>query len=165
MGAQEITLLGGVSEDSDTHDRSNSWQIEYMEGLGNYFAITISHLNEGHIPNHHRDGNAIQLWGSTGLIDRRIVLAAGVGPYFFYDTIEARAGRSYSDSHGWGYISSMAVTWYTESRLIVQFRTNWVHTSNDLDTITPLIGLGYRFDVPARRETGAAAPTHIEKST
>jgi hypothetical protein len=49
-------------QDLDSAGRSASWQLEYNEGMGEHFAYSISYLNEGHLPAHHRDGHTVQLW-------------------------------------------------------------------------------------------------------
>ena len=71
-----------------------------MQGLGKYTAVSVSWLNEGHLPNNHRDGISAQLWGRVNLFHQRFSLAAGIGPYLFYDTLQARNGRGFSDTHG-----------------------------------------------------------------
>jgi len=70
LRAQEFSLLAGplVSKDEDTY----SWQATYREGLGRHAAWSFSWLNEGHIPNHHRDGQLAQLWGRLPLSENRL---------------------------------------------------------------------------------------------
>ena len=70
--------------------------------MGRYAAWSFSWLNEGHIPDHHRDGPLLQAWARLPLLDNRLELAAGAGPYWFFDTVAAEAGESYSNTHGWG---------------------------------------------------------------
>ena len=79
--AQEFNFLGGLLQNS-SDGNSYAWQLEYIEGLGENLAIGVTYLNEGHAPNHHRDGNALPLWAHTGLMFHRLSLAAGVGPYW-----------------------------------------------------------------------------------
>ena len=80
--AQELYLLGGLIGDTASSDRSYTWSLEYMQALGEYTAISVSWLNEGHLPNNHRDGPTVQLWARTKRIDKQFILAAGVGPYY-----------------------------------------------------------------------------------
>src|SRR5689334_13160408 len=55
--AQEFSLFGGSSRAGSTN--TYTWAINYQEGLGPYFAASFTWLNEGHIPDHHRDGQMI----------------------------------------------------------------------------------------------------------
>jgi hypothetical protein len=147
--AEEFYALGGVMRNTDsTNDSSYSWQLEYLEGLGEHFSASLSYLNEGHVPVHHRDGNTAQLWTRTNVLDRRLSLAAGGGPYYYFDTTAAKAGGSYADNHGWGGMLSLAATWYTESRWLFQLRTNWVWAGESIDTFSTLVGVGYQLDAP-----------------
>ncbi|TWJ33591.1 hypothetical protein JN12_00268 [Geobacter argillaceus] len=146
--AQELHGFGGIMQHTDTDDSSYSWQLEYREGLGEHFAYSISYLNEGHVAGHHRDGHMAQLWTRTNLMDRRLSLAAGIGPFRYFDTTAAKAGASYENDHGWGVTMSLAATWYTADRWLFQLRTNFVETTSSIDTISTLIGIGYQLEAP-----------------
>src|SRR5512143_614750 len=97
--AGEFYASGGVMENVHEGRGSYSWQLDYRQGLGEHAAYSVSYLNEGHLPVHHRDGEAVQLWTRTNLFGRRLSLAAGVGPYYFFDTAAAKAGGSFSNDH------------------------------------------------------------------
>ncbi|MDA8165035.1 MAG: hypothetical protein M0017_08395 [Desulfobacteraceae bacterium] len=132
----------------NTHtDDSYSWQLEYRQGLGEHLAASLSYLNEGHVPAHHRDGYAAQLWAHSPAFAQRLSLAAGIGPYYYFDTTEPQnGGGPYSDEHGWGGIFSLAATWSLESRWLFQMRANWVKTSDSMDTVSALAGIGYQLE-------------------
>lgn len=145
---EDFTVLGGGIWGSQAPDSSFTWQLDYRHKLSEHLAAGFTYLNEGHLPDHHRDGHSFQLWADTGRLLPRFSLAAGVGPYFFYDTIpEHGAGLSRND-HGWGALASVAATWQTESPWLVQLRSNWV-TTHDIDTYGVLFGVGYRFGDPS----------------
>jgi hypothetical protein len=150
--AQEIYLLGGILQNSDNGKSSYSWQLEYIEKLGDNLGLGVMHLNEGHVPNHHRDGNALHLWARTWLLDRRLSLAAGIGPYYYYDTIPATSSKGYENDHGVGAIFSSAVTWHTDSRWLFQLRANWVENFDNFNSFSALAGIGYQFGEPAATE-------------
>jgi len=148
LHAQEFHGFGGLMQNTVTSGHSSSWQLEYLEGLGEHFAYSISYLNEGHVPGHHRDGHMAQLWARTNLLDRRLSLAAGIGPFRYFDTTAATAGASYENDHGWGGTMSLAATWYTDTRWLFQLRTNFIETDSSFDTFSALIGIGYQLEAP-----------------
>jgi len=150
VSAQELFLLGGSMQNTATSDSDKAWQLEYREGLGEHFAYSLTYLNEGHVPDHHRDGNAALLWTRVNLLDRRLSLAAGFGPYYYYDTTNAHGSNDYSNQHGWGGMASAAATWYTDSRWLFQLRTNWIETFDSIDSFSTLIGIGYQLEAPPR---------------
>jgi hypothetical protein len=119
--------------------------------LGEHAAWSATYLNEGHVPFHKRDGFAFQLWGREQLIGRRLSLAAGVGPYLYYDThiTASPTGASYADEHGVGAIASVAATFYTGGRLFFQARGNWIVTGRTSEIVTATVGFGFRLD-PSR---------------
>ncbi len=144
--AQEFALFGGLLRGNDGH--SYAWAFDYQEGLGKYAAVGFTWYNEGHIPDHHRDGQAVQFWGRLPLANRRFVLSAGVGPYRYFDTIPAAEGRGYSDSHGWGVLMSVRAAYYTSHRWIAQLQLNRAQIFGGPSTMSAMFGVGYQLDAP-----------------
>jgi hypothetical protein len=122
--------------------------MDYTEGFGQYFAGSITWLNEGHIPDHHRDGPLAQLWARYPLAQRRFVVALGVGPYRYFDTEAADQGLSYSNTHGWGVVYSARATWYSTKRFTANLQLNHVQVINGPSTTAVLLGIGYQLDGP-----------------
>lgn len=144
--AQEIALYGGWLRGAGTN--TYSWAIDYTEGFGRYVAGSITWLNEGHMPDHHRDGQAVQIWGRLPLAQNRFVIAVGVGPYRYFDTEAAEQGQGYSNTHGWGGLFSARATWYTSRRWTTSLQLNRVQVSNGPSTTAVLLGAGYQLDAP-----------------
>jgi hypothetical protein len=160
--AQEFSLLGGplVSDSANSY----SWDASYREGLGRYAAWSFSWANEGHIPDHHRDGPALQIWGRLPLWNDRLELSAGAGPYRYFDTTAARAGGDYSNTHGWGALWSVRAAWYFDSRWIAQMQLNHAQVFGGRDTTALLFGIGYEpdgNDEPGPRQRPIPRTTNI----
>ena len=100
VDAQELLLLGGGTYDSAASESTYAWAVEYAQGLGENAYVTLAWLNEGHLENHHRDGLTAQIWARANLLDRRLSLALGVGPYSYFDTAQAEQGGTYANDHG-----------------------------------------------------------------
>ena len=163
--AQELTLFGGGVRQSGSKDSSQAWALEYQHGLGENLAASFSWLNEGHVPGHHRDGQAVQVWGRTNVLDRRLSLAAGIGPYRYFDTIDASAAPNHANVHGWGTIGSLAATYYTNSPWLWQLRANRIVAPNSIDTTALMLGVGYQLEPAAERGPLAFAPYQANKTT
>jgi hypothetical protein len=146
--AGEISILGGYGGTNNPVDKTYAWQIQYMEGLGNYVAYSLSYMNQGHLLEHHRDGNAANLWVRTNLLDKQLSLAAGVGGVFYYNTELPVNGSPARDIHGWGTMANVSATWYTKSRWFYQMQGYWVRGGSSFDTLTALAGIGYQLDAP-----------------
>ncbi len=166
--AGELFGLGGMmqSGNANMNDSSYSWQLEYREELCEHFAASLSYLNEGHVPAHHRDGNALQFWVNGDVLGRRLSLSAGIGPYYYFDTtITSTSGDSHTNEHGVGGAFSLAAIWQTETPWLFQLRTNWVKTFGRMDTVSALAGIGYQLDAPKLRKSFDASAEHREKTT
>ena len=140
--AGEISFLGGYGATDNPTQKAGAYQLEYLEGLGENFAWSVSYLNQGHFIEHHRDGNAATLWLRTNRLDRQLSLALGVGGVFYYDTIIPPAPAPATDFHGWGTMVNVAASWYTESRAIFQVRGSWLRGGSSFDTLSVLAGIG-----------------------
>lgn len=110
LRAQELTFLGGELK-AGTDGSSPAWQVDYRQEFTQYFAGSFAYLNEGHVPGHHRDGNALQAWGRLPFDNGKLALSAGVGAYYFYDTQFSPLGGS-ADVHGTAPIYSLSGSWY-----------------------------------------------------
>lgn len=163
--AQEFYLLGGAIENRTTRDISYSWQLEYRQELGEHIAASLSYLNEGHLKNHHRDGNSIQIWAHRNVLDQRLSLAAGLGPYYFYDTTNNVPDGPSINDRGWGGALSLSATLYTESRWLFQLRSNWVGIGSKFDTFSTVAGIGYQLDYPYVSKAGYKAITPEDSTT
>ncbi|MGF6774773.1 hypothetical protein P3T18_007294 [Paraburkholderia sp. GAS199] len=144
--AQEFALYTGPLTGDGSH--SYSWAMDYTEGFGQYFAGSFTWLNEGHMPNNHRDGQLVQVWGRLPLAQRRFVVAFGVGPYRYFDTEAAEQGKDYSNTHGWGVVYSARATWYSTARWTANLQFNHVQVANGPSTNAVMLGVGYQLDAP-----------------
>lgn len=144
--AQEFSLLGGGSRASSIN--TYTWAFSYQEGLGKSMATSFTWLNEGHIPNHHRDGQLIQFWARVPVGSPQFVLQAGLGPYRYFDTTTVEQGGSYSDVHGWGVVYSVRASWYASSRWVSQLQLNRVHVQRGPDSTGVMFGVAYQLDAP-----------------
>ena len=144
--------LGGENEHSYT------WEAAFRHGFGRYAAWSFSWLNEGHIPNHHRDGPLLQAWARLPVLDDRLELAAGAGPYWFFDTVAAEAGQSYSNTHGWAAVVSVRAAYYFANRWVAQLKLNRVQADSGPGTTGILFGVGYQLDAPDRPGPRESAP-------
>jgi hypothetical protein len=163
--AGEISLLGGYGSTDKPSERTFAWQVQYMEGLGDNFAYSLSYLNQGHFISHHRDGNAANIWVRTNLLDRQLSLGVGIGGLFYYDTKTPSNGGTSKDLHGWGTMANVAATWYTKSRVFFQLQSYWVRGGKSFDTLTTLAGIGYQLDAPPSKGPDVKGIRLIEKTT
>ena len=148
--AQEVYVNAGVTRDTKTGTAATQWSVTYRQGLGEYAAFSFSYINEGHQPNHYRDGLAAQIWGHTSILDPRLSLALGVGPFAYADTKVAPVRDVYEDAHGFGIISSATATWLGLSPLLFQVRFNYIETQHSFDTFSGTFGIGYLLGAPPR---------------
>lgn len=143
LRAQELTLLGGQLE-TGAFGSTPAWQVDYRQYFTDNFAASFAYINEGHVPGHHRDGNALQVWGRLPFAQGKLALSAGVGSYYFYDTQFSPLGGS-ANVHGAALIYSFGATAYLSNRWFVRLTVNRIAPAQEFQTTSALLGVGYWF--------------------
>ena len=143
LKGQELTFLGGELK-AGANGSSPAWQVDYRQDFTEYFAGSFAYINEGHVPGHHRDGNALQLWGRLPFDQGKFAVSAGVGAYYFYDTQFSPLGGS-ANVHGTAPIYSLAASWYFSNRWYARMLVNRIDPSHQIQTTSVSFGLGYWF--------------------
>jgi hypothetical protein len=158
VGAEEFVVLGGPRASGGDAGQAWIWSLEYRHPVGPVFALSGAMMNEGHLDNHHRDGLAVQAWLSLPLGDPRLVVAAGIGPYGYFDTTRASDTQPEIDAHGWGILYSVGAAWRATDRWSLGVRVNRVETRTSFNSTMVLGTVGYQLDdVIGSTATSAAA--------
>ena len=173
VAAQMLGLYAGRTEIRDaTHDKSHAWGLEYVEQVAPHFGLSLLYLNEGHHSDQRRDGFGMQAWARTSPLGGRLTLAAGVGPYYYFDTTR-RGQADYANDHGLGLIYSLAAVMQVADRWSLQLRLNrvdarkqFIDARKQFDANMVLLGIGYQLDgAPARSSAtalyAAARPNEV----
>ena len=155
--AEDLALFAGATQSDVPRRRTYGMLAEYSHDLtGNLFA-SYSYMNEGHVPGHHRDGHAVQLWVRSNAFAPELSLSAGIGPYRYFDTAEAEAGN-FANAHGWGLLATVAATWRVRSSpWFYEVRVNRAESAHNIETTMLLAGIGYRAEQDASFASNAAA--------
>jgi hypothetical protein len=143
--AEELSLLGGVSDTDDHTHGTYAWGLEYRQRLLTHLDASFGYLNEGHLPQDHRDGGMLQFWATTGPWHDRFTLAVGAGPYVYFDTQYHYNYQGYVNQHGVAAIVSGRVTYSLSPRWFVLLDANQVMAANPA-TRSILLGVGYRLE-------------------
>ncbi len=141
-------MQGGALRVSGGNQNSFAVGVNYAQPVGDYLALSLGYLNEGHPHNHHRDGVSGQLWLRSHINEHGLSWGVGVGQYYFFDTSKpGSGGEPYINDHGWAPIYSVQATWHHPNRWYTQVQLNRVIPTGAKDPTTSLLaGLGYRFD-------------------
>jgi hypothetical protein len=141
--AEEISLLAGVTDTDDHISGTYAWGLEYRQPLLAHLDASFGYLNEGHLPDHHRDGGMLQVWATTGGWRDRLVLSVGAGPYWYFDTQSDDNFQGYRNQHGVGAVLSARASYSLSYQWYVLLDANQVVLANP-GTRSLLLGVGYR---------------------
>lgn len=144
LSAQELTFLGGVMKTSNFEQSSYTWQVDYRQNFYRNLAGSIAYINEGHVPGHHRDGTAWQIWGRLPLFEDRIAISLGLGAYYFFDT-QPLPGGDTANIHGTAPIYSLSATGYLSNRWFYRFQVNQISPAKEMKVTTAALGAGFWF--------------------
>jgi len=140
LPAQELTLLGGFTAKEKFGKSTYAWQVDYRQNFFSCFAGSVAYINGGHLPGHHRDGNAFALWGRLPLFDGRVAFSVGAGLYTFYDTQTLPSASI--NVHGNAPIYGLSATGYFSNRTFYRVMLNRIDPAHDLTVITATLGVG-----------------------
>ncbi len=164
-GAEEFTVLAGVTDTDDHTSGSYAWGLEYRERLLAHLDVTLGYLNEGHVPGHHRDGASLELWATTSIWHDRLTLALGAGPYVYCDTeLDPTVPDGYYDYHGVGALISGSVSYPLGRNWLARLEVSQVVSPGEVGTRTVMLGVGYQLQSVIDRlnrswADGASAPS------
>ena len=144
LAGQELSLLGGGTSARDLRFSSYTYQIDYRQDFTRFVAGSFAYINEGHIPGHHRDGDAFQGWIRLPLFKGQLALSAGAGAYFFYDT-EPLSNGDTMNVHGTASIYSLSANLTLSHRWFLKGTMNRINAHGDVNTNTTAVGLGFWF--------------------
>ncbi len=154
--AQEFSASAGVMLTPDPPDQSYSWQLDYRQNLGTYFAASAAWINEGHVPGHHRDGWAVQGWGRLPVSDS-LVFAFGLGTFRYYDTQTLAQWRFVQRPRLGAHLQPDRDLLHPVARGFTGSRMNRINPSDNIPTTTVMVGVGYNIgdrSVPAGAGAG-----------
>lgn len=161
--AQELGVGGGATRVHDPDDTSYAWFLSYQHPLAAHWSAMFTYRNEGHIPSHHRDGHAVQVWYSTNDAEG-FALRAGVGPYRYFDTTVAESLTGFENAHGWGALYSIAMSWKPAGRWTWLLRADRIQARDSFDSTQLMLGASYRLSPDAVHATdGVAASARAKK--
>jgi hypothetical protein len=143
--AQDASLLAGAMRvDRNPDDTSFAVALGYNHHLNQYLSVSADYLNEGHPKAHHRDGLGAQLWVHTAVPQRGWSFAAGIGPYYYFDTTTGNGSPTdYRNDHGWGQLMSLSARYHLASNAYVETRLAHTHGITSHDSTMLLFGAGY----------------------
>jgi len=146
LRGQELGFMAGGLRATDPHVNTYSWQLFYRHRLRQRVGLSFAWTNEGHLPNHHRDGCSLQGWYCLAGWERDFSLALGVGPYRYYDTIPLPGGE-HINHHGVGLITTLqgvhSKPGHPWSWLV---QLNDIRIRGETNTTSLMLGFSHRFD-------------------
>ncbi|CAH0235750.1 hypothetical protein SRABI118_02587 [Massilia sp. Bi118] len=143
--AQDASLLAGAMRvDQNAGDNSFAVALGYTHHINKYVSVSADYLNEGHPKLHHRDGLGAQLWVHTAVPARGWSVAAGFGPYYYFDTTTGNGSfTDYRNDHGWGQLMSVSAKYHLASNAYLETRLSHTHGITAHDTTMLMFGAGY----------------------
>lgn len=163
LKAQEVTVLAGrMRPDAGGHS-SYTYQVDYLQDFYRNLAASVAYINEGHVPGHHRDGAALEVWARLPFDHNRFSVALGAGGYYYDDTQRLPAGGS-ADVHGTAPIFSLSGTGYLSDRWFYRATVNHISPSGEMKVTTAALGIGFWFGQEKKPIPGLLGDTPSERS-
>lgn len=165
--SQEVSIGLGRLHGIGYEDMTYSWQVHYLRPINEGWAGSIGWLNEGHIPDHHRDGPYIQGWRLHRMKGNDLRLGLGIGAYRFFDTTtEGGAGLAFQNHHGIKSLFSLSAQYPFPGGDVEAFvRINRTFGPGQPQTQALLVGVSIPFKPrdPGTRRVSPAPMDHRQR--
>jgi hypothetical protein len=163
--AAEIALLAGATA-ADTDATSYGWELDFRHDFASPFALSASWINEGHLPEDHRDGFALQAWGRLPSWKNRASVSFGAGAYQYFDT-KPLANGGHANEHGLSAVYSLSASYRTGTPWVLRLSFHHIQPREQTHTNLVLFGVGYNLGKQARGDdTGPAhSPGALSRKT
>ena len=163
LQAQELTALYGRMLTNDGRHSSFTYQVDYVQDFYKFLAASAAYVNEGHVPGHHRDGAALEVWARLPFDHNRFSVALGAGGYYYDDTRLLPDGSS-ADVRGTAPILSVSGTGYLSNRWFYRATLNHISPAGEMKVNTAAMGIGYWFGREQKPIPGLLGDTASERS-
>jgi len=145
--AQELAGALGRLHEVGQPEFTYTWRMDYYQHLTPNLAVSFGWLNEGHLPDHHRDGWAAQLWATRDARGQRLRMGVGLGIYRSFDT--NLVGDTYRNEHATRPLLTLALAHpIGEGPLSAQVQVNRTLGGGEPVTQAVLLGLLLRIGHP-----------------
>lgn len=158
--ASDVAASIGRLRERDNGDSTYAWQLQYFGKLSNKSMWSIGWMNEGHLPNHHRDGATLQIWHFLKPPAKNFEFGAGIGIYRYFDTKFDENSFGYKNKHGALPIFSIIAKHRISSNAVYAYaQFNTTIAGEAPQTQAFLAGLGFRFGASTETNTNT---TNVE---
>ena len=151
--AQMVVASAGHLNDTGHAEATYTWRLNYLQQIVPGWGASLGWMNEGHLPDHHRDGPVLEAWRYWQLGNRPGHLALGLGLYRPFDTITGPDG-SFQDRHGCRGVASAALgrPLDADRRWLAAVQADRTFGGWAPQTQSVSLGLGYRLGQAFRLE-------------
>jgi len=142
-GNEISLLLGQTTVNSFDSETALAQYVEYRRVIGRHVEWTFSLLHEGKDRLLCRYGIASQLWAAKSLMEERLKLGVGFGPYLVFD--DCRDEQGDRGRKAFAGLVTFTGSYRIDSRWLIRASWSRIITDYDRDTDLFLIGPGFRF--------------------
>lgn len=163
--AQEFSAAMGRLHAIGGKESTYSWQFHYLQHFNPALTVSLGWLNEGHLPDHHRDGPVIQAWRFHRMAKNDLRLGIGLGLYRYFDTTEAGGVEGHRNRHGALPILSLRAHYpVTDGRWGAVVQLNRTLTADAPQTQAIMVGVSTIFGSPSASSRRSTSGRGIHES-
>jgi hypothetical protein len=128
-----------------------AYGIDLDHTLTNNLSADIFYTNQGHFPEHHRDGTGVDFMYNKEVLPQ-LTVSAGAGPWTYSDTY-IPVGKPAQDLHGIGASAGVGAAYHFKDHIVVGVHANYYMGKNTFSDYNVLGSVGYEFGGKADSKT------------
>jgi hypothetical protein len=121
-----------------------AYGLDFDRPINNNLSADIFYTNQGHFPEHHRDGAGVELKYNKEILPR-LTVSAGAGPWTYSDTLIPDNGKPAQDLHGIGAMAGVGAAYHLKNHIVLGVGANYYTGKDSFSSYNVLGSVGYDF--------------------
>jgi hypothetical protein len=119
-----------------------AYGLDLDHTLTNNLSADIFYTNQGHLPEHHRDGAGVDFTYHKEILPH-LTVSAGAGPWTYSDTLIPNNGKVAQDLHGIGATAGVGAEYHLKDHIVLGVHANYF--TGNFGSYNVLGSVGYEF--------------------
>jgi hypothetical protein len=142
--SDEFNYSFGEQGKGSEHTGLAAYGLDLNHTINDSLSTDIFYTNQGHFPEHHRDGAGASLMLNKQLLPQ-LTVSVGAGPWAYCDTLIPDNGKPAQDLHGIGATAGVAAAWHAKNHIVYQVRANYYTAKDSFSSYSAVGSIGYEF--------------------
>jgi hypothetical protein len=126
------------------HTGLEAYGLDFDHTINNNLSADIFYTNQGHFPEHHRDGAGVEFKYNKEILPQ-LTVSVGAGPWTYSDTLIPDNGKPAQDVHGIGAMAGVGAAYHLKNHIVLGVGANYYAGKDSFGSYNVVGSVGYEF--------------------